>query len=219
MTINLLICDDQSLFREALRTLLSAYPDLNVVGEASNGEEALRIALSQSPDIILMDLRMPVMDGVEATRRIVQMGKGIKVIVLTTFDDDETVFEGLRAGAVGYLLKDVSSDKLVEAIKAAYRGEYFLLPSITAKVVSEFSRISRPAPRNRDDFLPDPLSPREIEILKLVATGASNREIAETLVISEGTVKNHLSSILSKLGVRDRMQAILKAKEFGIISI
>lgn len=219
MSIRILICDDQSLFREALRTLLSAYKELEVIGEAANGEEALRIAFSQTPDIILMDLRMPVMDGVEATRRIVQMSKGIKVIVLTTFDDDETVFEGLRAGAVGYLLKDVSSDKLVEAIKTAYRGEYFLLPSITAKVVSEFSRISKPAPKHRDDFLPDALSPREVEILKLVATGASNREIAETLVISEGTVKNHLSSILSKLGVRDRMQAILKAKEYGIISI
>ncbi len=219
MTIKILICDDQSLFREALRTLLGAYTDLEVVGEASNGEEALRTAFSESPDIVLMDLRMPVMDGVEATRRIVQLEKGIKVIVLTTFDDDETVFEGLRAGAVGYLLKDVSSDKLVEAIKAAYRGEYFLLPSITAKVVSEFSRISKPSPKQKDVFLPDPLSPREIEILKLVATGASNREIAERLVISEGTVKNHLSSILSKLGVRDRMQAILKAREFGIISI
>lgn len=219
MTIKILICDDQSLFREALRTLLGAYTDLEVIGEASNGEEALRIAFSEIPNIVLMDLRMPVMDGVEATRRIVQLGKGIKVIVLTTFDDDETVFEGLRAGAVGYLLKDVSSDKLVEAIKAADRGEYFLLPSITAKVVSEFSKISKPSPKHRDEFLPDPLSPREIEILKLVATGASNREIAEKLVISEGTVKNHLSSILSKLGVRDRMQAILKAREFGIISI
>ena len=219
MTISVLICDDQSLFREALRTLLSAYVDLKVIGEAANGEEALRLSFSQIPDIVLMDLRMPVMDGVEATRRIVQLSKNIKVIVLTTFDDDETVFEGLRAGAVGYLLKDVSSEKLVEAIRAAHRGEYFLLPSITAKVVSEFSRISKPSVKNLDGILPDPLSPREIEILKLVATGASNREIAEYLVISEGTVKNHLSSILSKLGVRDRMQAILKAKEYGIITI
>jgi DNA-binding NarL/FixJ family response regulator len=219
MSIKILIADDQSLFREALKTLLSAYPDLDVIGDASNGEEALRLSFSLSPDIVLMDLRMPVMDGVEATRKIVQLGKKIKVIVLTTFDDDETVFEGLRAGAVGYLLKDVSSEKLTEAIRAANRGEYFLLPSITAKVVSEFSRISRPAPRNQDAFLADPLSPREIEILRLVATGASNKEIAERLVISEGTVKNHLSSILSKLSVRDRMQAVLKAKELGIITI
>ena len=219
MTIRILIADDQSLFREALKTLLCAYPDLEVIGDASNGEEALKLSFSLSPDIVLMDLRMPVMDGVEATRKIVQLGKKIKVIVLTTFDDDETVFEGLRAGAVGYLLKDVSSDKLTEAIRAANKGEYFLLPSITAKVVSEFSRISKPAQRNQDMFLADPLSPREIEILRLVATGASNREIAETLVISEGTVKNHLSSILSKLSVRDRMQAVLKAKELGSITI
>jgi DNA-binding NarL/FixJ family response regulator len=141
------------------------------------------------------------------------------VIVLTTFDDDETVFEGLRAGAVGYLLKDVSSEKLVEAIKTAYAGEYFLVPSITAKVVSEFSKISRPAKKIDNEFMAEPLSPREIEILKIVATGASNREIADKLFISEGTVKNHLSSILNKLGVRDRMQAILKAKEIGIIDI
>lgn len=219
MTIKILICDDQSLFREALHTLLSAYADLEVLGEASNGEEALRFTVTQSPDIVLMDLRMPVMDGVEATRRISQLGKGTRVIVLTTFDDDETVFEGLRAGAVGYLLKDVSSEKLVEAIKAAHAGEYFLLPSITAKVVSEFSKISRPLKKVDHELMPEALSPREIEILKIVATGASNREIAEQLFISEGTVKNHLSSILNKLGVRDRMQAILKAKEFGIISI
>ncbi len=219
MSIRILIADDQSLFREALKTLLGAYPDLEVVGDASNGEEALRLSFNLSPDIVLMDLRMPVMDGVEATRKIVQLGKKIKVIVLTTFDDDETVFEGLRAGAVGYLLKDVSSDKLTEAIRTANKGEYFLLPSITAKVVSEFSKISKPTLRNQDIFLADPLSPREIEILRFVATGASNREIAESLVISEGTVKNHLSSILSKLSVRDRMQAVLKAKELGIITI
>jgi DNA-binding NarL/FixJ family response regulator len=218
MSIKVLIADDQSLFREALRTLLGAYPDLDVVGDASNGEEALRLAFSKNPDVVLMDLRMPIMDGVEATKKIVQLGKKIRVIVLTTFDDDETVFDGLRAGAVGYLLKDVSSDKLIEAIRAAHKGEYFLLPSITAKVVSELSRISRPLPKNANFFLPDPLSTREVEIITCVATGASNKEIAEQLVISEGTVKNHLSSILSKLGVRDRMQAVIKAKEYGIIN-
>lgn len=217
--IKILIVDDQSLFREALKTLLNASSEFEIVGDASNGEEALRMVLQHSPDVVLMDLRMPIMDGVDATRRILQMNKPTKVIVLTTFDDDENVFEALRAGAVGYLLKDVSSEKLYEAIKAANQGEYFLLPSITAKVVSEFSRISKPAPRHQDAFLPDPLSPREIEIIRLVATGASNKEIAEKLVISEGTVKNHLSSILSKLSVRDRMQAVLKAKELGIITI
>ncbi len=219
MTIKILIADDQSLFREALKTLLSAYPGLEIVGDASNGEEALRLAFTLAPDVVLMDLRMPVMDGVEATRKIVKLGKNIKVIVLTTFDEDETVFDGLRAGAVGYLLKDVSADKLIEAIRTAAKGEYFLLPSITAKVVSEFSRISRPAVSDQQKTLADPLSNREVEILRYVATGASNKEIADTLVISEGTVKNHLSSILSKLGVRDRMQAVLKAKEYGIITI
>lgn len=219
MTIKVMICDDQSLFREALRTLLSAYPDLDVICDVSNGAEALRQSFVQQPDVVLMDLRMPVMDGVEATKKLVGLNKGIKVIVLTTFDEDENVFEGLRAGAVGYLLKDVSSEKLIEAIRAAHRGEYFLLPSITAKVITEFSRISKPALKKGDEFLTDPLSNREIEILKLVATGASNKEIANELYISEGTVKNHLSSILSKLGVRDRMQAILKAKEYGIINI
>lgn len=219
MTIKILIVDDQSLFREALKTLLNSEPEFEIVGDASNGEEALRMVLQHNPDVILMDLRMPIMDGVESTRRIVQMNKNNKVIILTTFDDDENVFEGLRAGAVGYLLKDVSSEKLTEAIRAASQGEYFLVPSITAKVVSEFSRISKPTPRSQETFLPDPLSPREIEIIRLVATGASNKEIAEKLVISEGTVKNHLSSILSKLSVRDRMQAVLKAKELGIITI
>lgn len=219
MTIKVMICDDQSLFREALRTLLSAYPDLEVICDVANGAEAVRQSFIQKPDVVLMDLRMPVMDGVEATKKLVGFDKGIKVIVLTTFDEDENVFEGLRAGAVGYLLKDVSSEKLIEAIRAAYRGEYFLLPSITAKVITEFSRISKPALKKSDEFLTDPLSNREIEILKLVATGASNKEIAIELYISEGTVKNHLSSILSKLGVRDRMQAILKAKEYGIINI
>jgi DNA-binding NarL/FixJ family response regulator len=219
MAIKILIADDQSLFREALKTLLSAYPGLDIIGDASNGEEALRLAFTLSPDVVLMDLRMPIMDGVEATRKIVKLGKNIKVIVLTTFDDDETVFEGLRAGAVGYLLKDVSAEKLIEAIRAAHKGEYFLLPSITAKVVSEFSRISRPTSTDPKKNLADPLSNREVEILRYVATGASNKEIADILVISEGTVKNHLSSILSKLGVRDRMQAVLKAKEYGIITI
>jgi DNA-binding NarL/FixJ family response regulator len=211
----ILLVDDQSLFREGLRTLLSVQPDFEVVAEASNGEEALRMAAQHQPDVVLMDLRMPVLDGVTATRRLHSQLPDCHVIVLTTFDDDENVFEGLRAGAVGYLLKDVSSEKLYEAIRAAARGEYFMLPSITAKVIEEFARLSRYAPSQKETLI-DPLSAREIEILKLVATGASNKEIAETLVIAEGTVKNHLTSILSKLGVRDRMQAVLKARELGI---
>lgn len=214
--INILLVDDQALFREGLRTLLDLQPDFEVVGEASQGEEALRMAVSLSPNVILMDLRMPVMDGVTATRRIKDSLPQCKVIVLTTFDDDEDVFEGLRAGAVGYLLKDVSSEKLYEAIRSAARGEYFLLPSITAKVMAEFSRMVRPQKTNVDE-IGVKLSSRELEVLKLVAQGASNKEIADTLVIAEGTVKNHLTNILGKLEARDRMQAVLKARELGLI--
>lgn len=216
MTVGILIVDDQALFREGLRTLLTVQPDFEVLGEAGNGEEALRLAVRTQPHVILMDLRMPVMDGVTATQRLRETLPQCKVIVLTTFDDDETVFDGLRAGAVGYLLKDVSSEKLFEAIRAADRGEYFMLPSITAKVMAEFSRLSRSAPAPMES-LAEPLSPREMEILRLVATGASNRDIAETLVIAEGTVKNHLTNILGKLSVKDRMQAVLKAREYGLI--
>lgn len=214
--IRTMIVDDQMLFREALRTLLSSQADIEVVGEAGNGEEAIRLIVQNRPSIVLMDLRMPIMDGVQATQRLHALLPDCKVIVLTTFDDDEAVFEGLRAGAVGFLLKDVSADKLFEAIRVTARGEYFLQPSITAKVVSEFARISRPARKNFDN-LADPLSNRELEVLRLVATGASNKEIADQLVISEGTVKNHLSNILNKLSVKDRMQAVLKAQDLGIV--
>lgn len=214
--IKILIVDDQALFREGLHTLLSVQSDVEVVAEASNGEEALRLAAQYRPNVILMDLRMPVMDGVTATRRLRELYPECKVIVLTTFDDDEDIFEGMRAGAVGYLLKDVSSEKLFEAIHATSRGEYFLLPSITAKVMAEFSRLSRPAPKS-DFELVDPLSAREIEILRLVSTGLSNKEIAEKLVIAEGTVKNHLTNILAKLSAKDRMQAVIKARDLGII--
>ncbi len=216
MTIRILIVDDQSLFREGLRTLLSVQPDFDVVGEAGNGEEALRQAIRLQPGVVLMDLRMPVMDGVTATLRLREALPQCRVIVLTTFDDDEYVFDGLRAGALGYLLKDVSSEKLFEAVRAADRGEYFFLPSITAKVMAEFSRLSRNSPSTAAT-LEEPLSPREMEILRLVATGASNREIADTLVIAEGTVKNHLTNILGKLSAKDRMQAVLKAREYRLI--
>ncbi|HEX2996072.1 MAG TPA: response regulator transcription factor [Anaerolineales bacterium] len=214
--IRILIVDDQVLFREALHTLLDTQADFQVVGEAVNGEEAIRLAVSLRPNVVLMDLRMPVLDGVSATRRLQDVFSECRVIALTTFDDDELVFDGLRAGAAGYLLKDVSSDKLFEAIRATDRGEYFLLPSITAKVVAEFSRLSRPTPRSTSTLI-DPLSAREIEILRLVATGASNKEIAESLVIAEGTVKNHLTSIFSKLDVKDRMQAVIKGNDLGIL--
>jgi DNA-binding NarL/FixJ family response regulator len=214
--IRILLVDDQALFREGLRILLTSQADFEVVAEAANGEEALRQAAVNRPDIVLMDLRMPVLDGVAATRRLHELYPMTRVIALTTFDEDEYIFEGLRAGAYGYLLKDVPSQKLFEAIYAANRGEYFLMPSVTARVMAEFSRLPRSQPIQT---LPNqtPLSEREKQILKMVALGASNKEIAEELVIAEGTVKNHLSNIFDKLEARDRMQAVLKSKEMGII--
>jgi DNA-binding NarL/FixJ family response regulator len=216
--IRLLIVDDQALFREGLNTLLSVWDDLEVIGEASNGQEALEHTAVLQPDVVLMDIRMPVLDGVAATRRLHVEHPGVKVIMLTTFDDDEYVFEGLRAGAVGYLLKDVPSDKLVEAIRAAARGESFLEPSVAAKVVAEFTRLQAPADRKpAQQPLVEPLSERELEILGIIATGASNKEVAAQLYIAEGTVKNHVTNILGKMNVRDRTQAALKGKELGLI--
>jgi DNA-binding NarL/FixJ family response regulator len=214
--IRLLIVDDQALFREGLRTLLSVQADMLVVGEAAHGEEAISLARLLNPAVVLMDLRMPVLDGVAATRRLHAEQPGCRVIVLTTFDDDEYVFEGLRAGAVGYLLKDVPSEKLFEAIRAAARGESFLQPSVAAKVVAEFARLTNQY-QPRPHTLPENLSERELEILSLVATGASNKEIAAQLFIAEGTVKNHVTNILGKLDVRDRTQAALKAKALGLV--
>jgi DNA-binding NarL/FixJ family response regulator len=216
--IRILLADDQALFREGLRMLLSVQSDFEVVGEAANGAEALTLATMHQPQVVLMDVHMPVLDGVTATRRLRESNPEYRVIMLTTFDDDEYVFEGLRAGAVGYLLKDTPSEKLFEAIRAAARGESFLEPSVATKVVAEFARLSgvasAPARVAKTESL-DELSEREMEIVRLLARGLSNREIAEQLVITEGTVKNHVSNILSKMGVRDRTQAVLKAKENG----
>lgn len=218
MSIRVLLVDDQTLLREGLHTLLSLHDDIDIVGEAANGQEALDAAAALQPDVILMDLQMPVLDGATAIRRLKASGHPARVIVLTTFDDDDRVFDGLRAGALGYLLKDVSSDKLVEAIHAAARGESFLQPSVAAKVLAEFNRLERAAgaPPPPPDLV-EPLSERELEILRLVAAGDSNKEIAALLVITEGTVKNHVTNILGKLGVRDRTQAALRAREMGLL--
>jgi DNA-binding NarL/FixJ family response regulator len=163
-----------------------------------------------------MDLQMPVLDGVAATHRLHEEYPQCRVIVLTTFDDDEKVFDGLRAGAVGYLLKDAPSEKLAEAIRVAARGETFLQPSVAAKVVAEFARLTRKTVEYSNSFS-EPLSEREVEILRLIASGGSNREIAEALFLAEGTVKNHVTNILGKLGVRDRTQAAIKAKDIGLV--
>lgn len=219
MSIRILLVDDQPLFREGLATLLNIHEDVTVIGEANNGQEAVALTAAHQPDVVLMDVRMPVLDGVAATRILQQEQPHIPVIILTTFDDDEYVFEGLRAGAVGYLLKDVSSQKLIEAIKTAVRGETFLQPSVAAKVVAELNRMTSqdtPPPAAAQPLV-EPLSDRELEILQILASGASNREIAQQLFIAEGTVKNHVTNILGKLNVRDRTQAALKAKELGLI--
>jgi DNA-binding NarL/FixJ family response regulator len=214
--IKILLVDDQPLFREGLRTLLSVHSDFEIVGEAGNGQEAINLARSYRPSVVLMDLQMPVLDGVAATRHLHQEYPQCRVIVLTTFDDDEMVFDGLRAGAVGYLLKDAPSEKLAEAIRVAARGESFLQPSVAAKVVAEFARLTRKTVEHSNSFS-EPLSEREVEILRLIASGASNREIADCLFLAEGTVKNHVTSILGKLGVRDRTQAAIKAKDMGLV--
>lgn len=214
--IRVLLVDDQALFREGLRTLLSVKGEIEIVGEAANGAEALQRVKTLKPQVVLMDLRMPVLDGVAATRRIHADYPQSRVIVLTTFDDDEDVFEGLRAGAVGYLLKDAPSEKLVEAVRAAAGGESFLQPSVAAKVVAEFSRLSQRRP-SRNESLVEPLSERELEVLRHLVRGKSNKEIASALNIAEGTAKNHMTNILGKLGVLDRTQAALKAKELGLV--
>jgi DNA-binding NarL/FixJ family response regulator len=217
MTIRVLLVDDQALFREGLETLLSVHRDIQIVGQACNGREAVQIAARVLPDVVLMDVRMPVMDGVRATSLLKKELPKCRVIVLTTFDDDEYIFEALRVGAVGYLLKDVASAKLVEAIRAAARGESILEPSVAAKVIAEFSRVSSMVSTQKMVGLDEPLSKREQEILALIARGDSNKEIAGRLYIAEGTVKNHVTHILGKLGVRDRTQAALKAKELGLL--
>lgn len=214
--IKILLVDDQPLFREGLRTLLSVHSDFEVIGEAGNGQEAINLVRSHKPSVVLMDLQMPVLDGVAATRRLHEEQPDCRVIVLTTFDDDEMVFDGLRAGAIGYLLKDAPSEKLAEAIRVAARGETFLQPSVAAKVVAEFARLTRSTAEGSSS-LAEPLSERELEILRLITAGASNREIADKLFLAEGTVKNHVTNILGKLGVRDRTQAAIKAKDVGLI--
>lgn len=213
--IRILIADDQALFREALRTLISLQADFEVVGEAADGAEAFQLCQRLCPAVVLMDLQMPLVDGVTATRRLHEELPECRVIALTTFENDEYVFECLRAGAVGYLLKDAPSENLFAAIRAAARGESFLQPSVTTRVIAEFTRLSDP-PKPSLSELVEPLSEREREILRLISQGASNREIADKLFITEGTVKNHVSNILSKLDVRDRTQAALKARELGL---
>jgi DNA-binding NarL/FixJ family response regulator len=209
-----LIADDQALFREGLRAVLSA-SGVDVVGEAADGEQAVALAIELMPEVVLMDLRMPGLDGVGATRRIAALPRAPRVIALTTFDDDDSVFDALRAGALGYLLKDTPSARLVQAIELAARGESLLTPAIAAKLVSEFARTSKPG--KRDVAADLGLSERELAVLKGLARGEANKEIASELRIAEGTVKNHVTHILTKLNVSDRTQAALKARGLGLL--
>ncbi|MEU4447665.1 response regulator transcription factor [Actinosynnema sp. NPDC050801] len=213
--VRVLIVDDQALFREALATLLEVQPEIEVVGEAGDGEQAVRLCGELAPEVVLMDLRMPVLDGIAATNRLRVEQPGVRVLALTTFDDDADVFAALRAGAVGYLLKDVSSARLVEALVAARRGESVLQPSVAAKLVARVARLPHEAAPARQP-LPVPLSERELDVVRLLAEGRSNREIAGSLFLAEGTVKNLVTGVLSKLQVRDRTQAALRARELGL---
>jgi len=214
--VRVLLVDDQALFREALATLLEVRADIEVVGEAGDGAQALDRVAEVRPDVVLMDLHMPVLDGIGATRRLRVEHPGVRVLALTTFDDDDEVFAALRAGAVGYLLKDVTGNGLVEAVLAAANGESVLQPSVAAKVVARFARLpDDDGPRAQP--LVVPLSDRELEVLRLVADGSSNREIAGALFLAEGTVKNHVTNVLAKLGARDRTQAALRGRALGLI--
>jgi DNA-binding NarL/FixJ family response regulator len=211
MTIKVLIADDQALVRTGFRKILESEPDLEVVAEAADGGEAVETGLLLRPDVVLMDIRMPRLDGLEATRRLA--GK-TRVLVLTTFDLNEYVYEALRAGASGFLLKDAPADQLVTAIRVVAAGEALLAPSITRRLIEEFAR--RPPSNARPAEL-EALSPRELEVLRLVARGLSNAEIASELFVGDATVKTHVSRILQKLTLRDRVQAVVLAYESGLL--
>lgn len=213
MTIRILIADDEELVRTGLQMVLRAEAGLEVVGEARDGEEAVVLAKRLQPDVVLMDIRMPHLDGLEATRRI-RESDGPRVVVLTTFDLDEHVFRALRAGASGFLLKDTPAAQLIAAIRAAAAGDALLSPSVTRRLIEAF--IGRPEVSVRGRL--DELTPREEEVLRLMARGLSNAEIAVELTVGEATIKTHVARVLSKLGVRDRVQAVVAAYEGGMAS-
>lgn len=232
--VRVLVVDDQQLVRDGIASLLRVQDGIVVVGTATNGQEALEQALTRQPDVILMDVRMPIMDGVEATLQILRQVPSCCILMLTTFDDDQYVRDALRAGARGYLLKDLPAQDLAQAVHAVSQGVYQFDASVMERMVETYSRsntaqqsetgehLTLLLPKNKANATPDSpsaagLTNREIEILRLIAAGATNREVADSLVISEGTVKNHLSNIFGRLGLRDRTQAVMYAREHGLL--
>jgi DNA-binding NarL/FixJ family response regulator len=227
VSIRVLVADDQEVVRAGYIALLDTQPDMTVVGSAANGAEAVRLCRQLRPDVVLMDVRMPVLDGVEATRELLAdqggdegcdeggAGGPPRVLMLTTFDLDEHVYDALSAGASGFLLKDIAAERLFEAVRLIAAGEALLAPTVTRRLIVEFARL-RPRPPRRPDLV-RLLTPRETDVLRLVAEGLSNGEIAERLVVSDETVKTHVSRILAKLGLRDRAQAVVAAYESGLV--
>ena len=215
MTIRVVVADDQGMVRTGFSILLNAQPDIEVVGEAVNGQEAITRVAELRPDVILMDVRMPVLDGLQATRQIAAADDAPRVLVLTTFDLDDYVYEALRAGASGFLLKDASAGELAEAVRVVAAGDALLSPGVTRRLIAEFARLGAPRAATRKSL--DGLTDRETEVLALVARGLSNVEIAAHLVVAEQTIKTHVSRVLMKLTLRDRAQAVVFAYENGLV--
>jgi DNA-binding NarL/FixJ family response regulator len=215
VTIRVVIADDQGMVRSGFSTLLNSEPDIEVIGEAVNGQEAIARAAQLRPDVMLMDVRMPVLDGLQATREITAIPGAPRVLVLTTFDLDDYVYQALRWGASGFLLKDASARELADAVRVVAAGDALLSPGVTRRLIAEFARMGAPRGPSRDSL--DGLTERECEVLALVARGMSNAEIAGRLVVAEQTIKTHVSRILMKLGLRDRTQAVVLAYETGLV--
>ncbi|XRQ15483.1 response regulator [Actinomadura welshii] len=215
-TVRVVVADDQEVARAGFSALLGTQPDLDVVATAADGAAAVRACREHRPDVVLMDVRMPVMDGIEATRRITARPDGPRVLILTTFDLDEHVYDALVAGAGGFLLKDVTAERLFDAVRVVAAGEALLAPAVTRRLIGEFARLRPRAPSRGPDVLAA-LTPRETDVLRLVAEGITNAEIAARLVVGEETVKTHVSRILRKLGLRDRVQAVVVAYESGLV--